>query len=406
MDKGTGDRKTHGSGGSQGRDFLNWCRSGIIHFLDWAMAKDDRVVVLGSSHGRHFYGCPKGIYEYMVRECPKELEVYYYLENGDPSDPRCLSKGGNFNWRTIKTLIRAKTLIGSHGTSDFGPWRLSKKKVFINTWHGFPLKAIAFKSKNRNRTAERDAQRLRDTVTAFLASSDFEAELFVKSFRIEKERIWVVGQPRNDRLVDRVLDPAPPFTKDLPPHRRVVLYCPTFRDKAEIELFPFKDFDLEKLNRFLEENKLVILLRAHINEGESKDIFMGGRIVKFSFDIWPDVNEFLPHVDIMITDYSSIFFDYLLLNRPVIFLPYDLEEYERTRGFMVDDYDKWTPGPKVSTFGGFLGTLTDILNGKDEFGAERERINGIVNAAQTVDTPKKVLEKLRSELLRLKKEGG
>jgi CDP-glycerol glycerophosphotransferase len=401
--EGALDKKPHGGGGSKGRDLLNWCRSGLIHFLDWAMAKDDRVVVLGSSHGRHFYGCPKEIYDYMVRECSKEFKIYYYLENGNPSDPGCLPKGGNFNWRTIKTLIKARTLIGSHGTTDFGPWMFSKKKIFINTWHGFPLKAIAFSSKNRNKTAERDAQRLKENVTAFLASSDFEAELFAKSFKIEKERIWVVGQPRNDRLADRVLDAAPPFTKDLPPYQKIVLYCPTFRDDTETWLFPFKDFDLEELNKFLEENKLVILLRAHVNEGNRKYISKGGRIVNFSFDVWPDINAFLPHVDIVVTDYSSIFFDYLLLNRPVIFLPYDLEEYERTRGFMIDEYNKWTPGPKISTFKEFLGALTDILNGKDEFGADRKRVNGLVNAAQTVDTPGKVLKNLRKELSRLKK---
>ena len=390
------------SGGSSGRDFLNWCRSGIVHFLDSVMAKDDKVIVFGSSHGRNFYGCPKVIFDYIVKERPKEFEAYYFLEKGDPSDPRCLPKGGNFNWRTIRTLIKAGTIIGSHGTADFGPWTLSKKRVFISTWHGFPLKAIAFSSKNRSKSAEKDAQRLTEHVTAVLASSDIEAELFAKCFKIDKERIWVVGQPRNDRLADHVLDPAPPFIKDLPSHQKLILYCPTFRDDAETKLFPFKDFDPEKLKRFLEENKLVILLRTHINESDRKDLLVGGRVVNFSFDVWPDVNEFLPNVDIMVTDYSSIFFDYLLLNRPVIFLPYDLEHYERTRGFMIDDYNMWTPGPKISTFEDFLRTLTDILNGKDDFEAERKRVSGIVNAAQTVDTPSKVLERLKTELSRRK----
>jgi CDP-glycerol glycerophosphotransferase (TagB/SpsB family) len=96
--------------------------------------------------------------------------------------------------------------------------------------------------------------------------------------------------------------------------------------------------------------------------------------------------------------YSSKYLDFLLLDRQVMFLPYDLEYYKEARGFMVDDFDKWTPGPKPRTF---EEVLKDIVDGKDDYRPERKRINGLVNAVQTDNTPKKVFKFLKKRIAEL-----
>jgi len=385
---------------SAGKDFLNRCRSKLVIFLDYFYSKDKRIIICGSSNGRQFYGCPRVIYDYLVKECAKEFDIYYYLNEGPADDPRCLRQGGNFNWKTIKKVLRARTIIGSHGLQDFGPWEFSSKKLFLHTGHGFPIKAVALANKVVSKKEVAEWKRMDKLVDVELASSDIMAELLSKGHGYEVGRFLVIGQPKNDKLVNPKTEIRPQFLDKLPDHKKVIFYCPTFRDWGPTKLFPFDDFDKDRLDRFLEENKLLILLRYHINEGEAPIKCIGKRCIDFSYDSFPTVEneDVLLHVDSVMTDYSSIYCDFLLLDRPLIFLPYDLEEYKMKRGFMVDDYDKWSPGPKPKTFEEFLKVLKDLAEGKDEFKAERKRVNELINAKQTANTPEKVVEYLRKEL--------
>jgi CDP-glycerol glycerophosphotransferase (TagB/SpsB family) len=386
--------------GSAGKDLLNWCRSKLVIFLDRIYSKDKRIIICGSSNGRQFYGCPRVLYDYLVKECAKEFDTYYYLNEGPSDDPRCLRKGGNFNWKTIKTVLRAKTVIGSHGQQDFGPWKFSSKKLFIHTGHGFPIKAVALANKSVSKDEIAGWKRMNELVDVELASSDIMAELLSKGHGYEVGRFLAVGQPKNDKLVAPRPEGRPKFLDKLPEHEKIVFYCPTFRDWGPARLFPFKDFDKAQLEKFLEDNKMVILVRYHINEGEPPSKLLGGRCVDFSYDKFPDVEneDVLLYIDSIMTDYSSIYCDFLLLDRPLIFLPYDLEEYKQRRGFMVDDYDKWSPGPKPGNFEDFLKVLKDLAEGKDDFKADRKRVNEWINAKQTANTPEKVVEYLRKEL--------
>jgi CDP-glycerol glycerophosphotransferase (TagB/SpsB family) len=386
--------------GSAGKDLLNWCRSKLVIFLDRVYSKDKRIIICGSSNGRQFYGCPREIYEYLVKECPKEFDTYYYLNEGPAKDPRCLTKGGNFNWKTIKTILKAQTVIGSHGLQDFGPWGFSSKKLFIETCHGFPVKAMSQVSPASSKKNRAEAKKTARLANRFLAASDYQAELFAKGWGVGLDKILVVGQPKNDKLVRGPVDKDPDFMRGLPEHRKVIFYCPTFREWGPTKLFPFEDFDKGRFDKFLEDNKIVILIRYHINEGEDLNKYVGGHCIDFSYNKFPNIQneDVLQHVDSVMTDYSSIYCDFLLLDRPLIFLPYDLEEYKTQRGFMVEDFNKWSPGPKPKTFEEFLQVLKDLADGKDEFRAERKRVNDIINTKQTAHTPEKVVDYLRKEL--------
>ena len=169
----------------------------------------------------------------------------------------------------------------------------------------------------------------------FLVSSEFESLFIQKQYTLSAEQILVVGQPRNDLLCDGTQKKGTSSTK-------LILYAPTFRDTTITTLFPFADKDLLELDRFLGEIDTKIMVRLHINEekvytasGEYdnlQNIFFAGS------DKHPSVNEILHWFDGMITDYSSICLDYLLLNRPIAYIPYDFELYEKERGFSFDYY--------------------------------------------------------------------
>lgn len=107
---------------------------------------------------------------------------------------------------------------------------------------------------------------------------------------------------------------------------------PTFRDYGVTSLFPFKDYDKQALDAFLEKEDAVIFLRTHISEQGNAGPYLSDRVRYLGNEQAEDIMDIADIFDILITDYSSIYIDYLLLDRPLIFLPYDKERYLKGPG--------------------------------------------------------------------------
>jgi len=152
-----------------------------------------------------------------------------------------------------------------------------------------------------------------------------------------------------------------------------------------------KDFDIIHLTHFLEEKKAIIFTRGHAQDDRSSNTAHSTRIIELGSNLLEDVNDILPVVDILITDYSSIFFDYLLCNKPCIFIPYDREEYERSVGFLFDDYNYWTPGKKVHDYLEFIEAIGEILSGKDTFKDRREELRDLFHYYQKSNTSENII---------------
>ena len=148
----------------------------------------------------------------------------------------------------------------------------------------------------------------------------------------------------------------------------VIGYFPTFRDKE----FEFSDaFNVDQLQIFLNrhDQKLVISPHKLLNIGE--DVLETERIHIAKPEL--DSHLFLDRIDILITDYSSIYFDYLLLDRPVVFYTPDYSTYQEIRG-VHPNYENVIAGPRVDDFDGLLDQLESIVNGVDEYANRREEI--------------------------------
>ena len=129
------------------------------------------------------------------------------------------------------------------------------------------------------------------------------------------------------------------------------------------------------MEAFLEEHKMLLFIRTHIAEQGSAAPYLGKRIRFLGNEQAEDVTGILNVFDCLITDYSSIYIDYLLTDKPMIFLPYDRKEYLTGRG-MNFDYDEVTPGPKPDTFQSFLDAL---LTEDSHWKTERDRVNLLFN---------------------------
>lgn len=363
----------------------------FILILDYFWPKEKKIIICGSNSGKKMSGNSKIIYEYLKNK--KKYKSYYYLNDNYTSNSDILNYK---NLKSILIFLKAKTLIGSHGLGDFGPFMWSNKKTFIQTWHGTPLKTIGFADGSEKKNHLKNLVTHNKKVDVLLTTSDFSSGLISRCFNISDRKIFPIGYPRNDSLAglnNNHMHKLEELDIKLPKHKNVILYAPTYRRWENAKFFPFKDMNFEQLNIFLENNNSILFLRGHINDNFSQnEIQSSKRIMILNDNICPDINDYLQNIDVLITDYSSIYFDYLLLNRPCIFIPYDLKLYKEKRGLLLDDYDFWAPGPKVLDFRSFLNEISNIINNDDQYQDKRKIINRIINNKQTKNSSQKVIE--------------
>lgn len=338
----------------------------VIQFLDLIYPKNDKLIIFGSNTGEYASGSPHAMYQYIKNNHP-EYGVCYYLPFSEKSG---LKEQFGYMLRLIPKFLNAKFLISSHPTTDFFPLGWSRRKTLINVWHGVPLKSLFYADPGDNESNLKKIRKMVNRTSIFTVSSKLESALIAECMLMDPRKIRVTGHPRNDALINQNDVPGKKkihqILKDIPQDVKIILYAPTFRRGDETRFFPFPDFDQDDLNQFLKDNNSIILIRGHVYNqlDESTDIFTD-RIIDFGFNVCNDVNSILGEVDVLITDYSSIYIDYLILNRPCIFIPYDLEDYKKGRGLLLDDYDFWAPGDKTLNYQEFLNSLKRIMNGED-----------------------------------------
>lgn len=349
--------------------------------------------VFSSVHNRTFNYNSSYLFLYVKEHCP-EIHPYYVM-NDDKKREELGEKYGKEYFLDGKTMAGIRKILSCKVwfTSTAPPLYgvgFRKKYVILNLWHGIPLKKIGMEQKNLSWFTRKYYKYLfADNYEGVVTTSSHLVHIMSRSFLVEPERIKVWGQPRNDVLFSsnsegKGLEEV--FSGELPPYEKVVLYAPTFRDHEPTQLFPFQDMDRECLCQWLEEKKIFLCIRLHLYDQTGYQWIQeldrtGSRIRFLNEDRTVDIMEALKEFDLLITDYSSIYMDYLLTGKPILFLHYDQEAYLKERG-MNFPYDQVTPGPKPKTFQEFLNSMEDLLYNHDGYVRQRESVNNFLNEIQ------------------------
>ncbi len=253
--------------------------------------------------------------------------------------------------------------------------------VRVNLWHGIPLKKIGRDIDTpghdhargfRGTLPERVRFRLEhpwDVVRydLMVATSESVARRFSGAFAVPLDRIPVTGFPRNDVLLRESVRPGlwdaevcRLVEEALRHGRRLVVYLPTFRDRAGVgEGVPI---DARVLADWLEAKGALWISKPHTWDARPWVGTEEGRGPVRLLSPRADVYPLLRHAHVLVTDYSSVYFDFLLLERPVVFYAYDIQEYlGRDRGLYEDNYEEAVPGPVARTFEDLLGALDEAL---------------------------------------------
>lgn len=361
---------------------------------------DSHIWLFSSTDNSHYNYNSRYLFEYVKENLP-EITPLFVINDPELRNSLSSKYGKQYFTETesiqgIRQALSAGVWFTSAGLPAYGTG-LHKKRLIINLWHGVPLKKIALLDPNLKKAARIYFKKIfSENYTCILTTSHELIPLMARSFAVSEDKIKVWGQPRNDGLFQKndcreILGQLFP---DLPEYTKTVLYAPTFRDYGQVQLFPFKDFDQKQLEAFLDEKNMLLFIRTHVAEQGSAAPYLGKRIRFLGNEQAEDVTGILNIFDCLITDYSSIYIDYLLTDKPMIFLPYDRQQYLDGRG-MNFDYDDVTPGPKPETFNDFL----DALSPKEDFWkSERTRVNRLFNEIQhpcAADICNKILKMIR-----------
>lgn len=348
--------------------------------------------IFSSSFNTKYNYNSKYLFEYVLKNEPGITPLY--VINDDTLREKLKGQIGNKyfietkSWKGINKVLNAGVWFTSAGLPVYG-LGLNKQRMIINLWHGVPLKKIALMENSLDWWTSLYFKHIfSNNYTHILTTSENLVSTMQKSFGVPRETIKVWGQPRNDALFsqnsrEKVLNE---IYGQLPAYNKVVLYAPTFRENRGTKFFPFEDFTSTKLENFLEEQKLLIFIRCHQSEMGSTANKFGDRVKLINADRVEEIMDIINIFDLLITDYSSIFIDYLLTQKPVLFLPYDKEQYIGDRGFNFD-YDSITPGPKPATFDSFQQEVIRLLENQLYYQAERQNANSFFNHIQEECSP-------------------
>lgn len=340
---------------------------------------DKKQWIFSSTDNSFFNYNSKYLFLYVKKYMP-DIHPYYVINNDELRRQLSEMYGKEYFIETkslkgIRLVLKSGVWFTSAGLPVYG-LGVGKKHSIINLWHGVPLKKIALMENQLGLSRYYFRWIFSNNYKYILTTSDELKGLMADSFGVCEDKIKVWGQPRNDYLfheIDRTVC-LKEIYGSLPEYEKLVLYAPTFREYGTTEIFPFSDFDLQELDEYLEKNKILIFLRMHISE-ENVNVLLSKRILCMNADVVDDVTEILNIFDMLITDYSSIYIDYLLLNRPIIFLPYDKEEYLQKRGLNFN-YDEVTPGAKPESQKEFLS----VFNwNHDNYAESRNKVNNLFN---------------------------
>ncbi|KAF0819028.1 CDP-glycerol:poly(glycerophosphate) glycerophosphotransferase [Bacillus sp. ZZV12-4809] len=337
------------------------------------LPRKQNLIVFESYLGKQYSCNPRAIYEYLKKHYPEYNMIWSvdpryesgFLEKGIPYAKR-------FTVKWLFVLARAKFWV----TNSRMPLWIPKptKTIYLQTWHGTPLKKLAFDMEEvlmPGTTTDKYKQEFLSESRNWdylISPNEYSSKIFRRAFQFNKT-IIESGYPRNDFLNDEANTSfVQEFKKkhSLPTDKKVILYAPTWRDNKYDKSGKYKfdiQLDLESLRNELGED-YIILLRMHylIAQDLQLDSFKG---FAFNFSSHDDIRELYLISDILITDYSSVFFDFAKLQRPIIFFVYDIEEYrEIIRGFYFNLEEK-APGPIVLTTDEVIEEIKNISNNID-----------------------------------------
>jgi len=366
----------------------------LITFFNKLMPKYKRKVVF---YGRTRYdGNNHALAQYMINNGYNEKYKIYLVVSND--DDLVFYKNIK-NVYPVKGAIAgayhtltAKYIFHCYGMGKMSS-RIPRRQIVFDLWHGIGLKALSDVSDS--------GYNLRSTY--ILATCDYGKNYFMKCFGYKSEQFYMGGYPRCEQLFSQE-DALNKFGIDKSSYSKIVLYMPTFRKAKQFgyddSVLEFPLFDVQKLNEFndyLAQKNVLFIIKPHPAQDNLEILNFSSSNIKIikNMDLLNKkimLYSLVGQSDILITDYSSIYFDYLLTQKPIGFVIDDIDSYGDRRGFVVENPEDYMAGEKIKNVEELQNFLDTILDGEDKWKEKRREINHLMNADRSMEFSKKILD--------------
>ena len=258
----------------------------------------------------------------------------------------------------------------------------AKGQSAVQMWHGTSFKGF-------DQTMKKTNSKKKQFYTKVFASSEFFRPIVEKKFACRPDCVYICGHPRTDCFYQSGK------RYNLGKHHKVIIWMPTFRKSEQLgyadtnsdNIVPYyKKDELDELDRYVREHDTLLLIKFH--PMQDVDLCQLGDYTNLhlythrQFSERFDLYELLKQTDALITDYSSVFYDYLLLDKPIAFTEDDEEQYASNRGFAVSNPDEFKPGMRIRTKEDLLQFILDTAEGIDACKEKRKQINVLSNQYQ------------------------
>lgn len=296
-----------------------------------------------------------GIVADAIRGKMPEKRIIFLSKHDGMRHPLSFFVGKAFHMATAATIFMDNHFMPMAYTP------ISKKAKVVQLWHGTgTIKKFGLDAENGE--VARLARKANRRITHLIVNSERTRGQYQSAFGIPDEKIYMLGLPRTDRMLDKewLEKKRRNFFSEYPElqAKRIILYAPTFRDQ-EVEK-PYIALDLSRMAEELSEDE-VFMLRLHPHVAANLSVTdweaFQGKILNFSD--YQGVTTLLAVADCLVTDYSSIIFEYCLREKPMCFYAYDLAHFKEEGRNFYEDYEKFVPGPVVRTQQELMGFLRD-----------------------------------------------
>lgn len=385
----------------------------LIYLLSFLFPrKKDYYVFI--SHGQNgFSDNCKYFFLYLNNNDLDNKKIIWMTKNNDLAN-KLKSKGFIsyycFSLKGIYSLLTSKYFIFDSFLPGIYFW-LSGKSIKINLWHGVGLKKSNHdieKGKQKNIYNSKGIRKiiakilvphifLNSKTNYFITTSKKYKEISHSAFKISKKKIFICGYPRNDiffrKIKGSMIGTDSELTKLINnSKKRIILYVPTFRDtKKNIFIENTKNI-ISKISDSIKDDNILFIFKPHPNTVNDFKFFNKDNVYVLSSDF--DVYPILPKVDTLITDYSSISSDFLLLDKKIIFFPYDKIKYETSDRDLYFKYEKYTPGPKVYNVNDLIKEMTKNEKEIDDYKEKRKEIIKIYFDHKDGNSSKRIWNKI------------
>ena len=360
-----------------------------VHFYEDCKV-DPNTILYESYWGRGMVDNPFAIFQFLLENDKySNLKHVWVIDDFDVNQYSIKKYGAyknvsfvKFNSKEyFKYLAVAKYLVNN--VTFHTAFIKKKEQVYINTWHGTPLKSMGYEMVNGNITT---SNTIRNFFHAdyLIAANDIMKDMYLRSYKLKNimpGKIIVEGYPRNDLMFhtdkEEVFRQFENYGLKIDRNKKIIMYAPTWKQSSSqqvvVDAHELIDFKKE-LDNLIDNDQYQLLIKPHqfvYNAIKDKKEYQGLLIPSTI-----DTNEILSVVDILISDFSSIFFDYMALERPILFYITNLEEYAEKRGLSMDIKD--LPGPIGKQITEIADFINDIDNIKKEYKGKYDRMKEMI----------------------------